>query len=90
MHWESVWRSQEKALLHQFEQWIGGGHWFWHPRCAVLAERGGREGGQEKAPLRQFDQWIGGEHWFWLPRGALLASKGGREGPRERRRPRRH
>ena len=66
--------------MRQFDPWIGGGHWFWLPRRALLAERGGREGGQEKEPMRQFDPWIGGGHRFWHPRRALHAERGGREG----------
>ena len=46
--------------MRQFDQWIGGGHWFWHPRCAVLTETGGREGpaGAPAPPPA----------WTWLPR----------------------
>ena len=41
--------------MRQFDQWIGGGHRFWHPRCAVLAERGGREGSRERRALAGMD-----------------------------------
>jgi hypothetical protein len=58
---------REKALLHQFERWIGGGHRFWHPSCAVLAERGGREGAPG-APAPS-------PAWTWLPRGTNVMTR---------------